>query len=217
MTFIVLNTVPTTIQHEWLRRYEAFSFCKHCLRTTTFVLAQTEHKDKNFLSKNEPTDFSDALNNHFKVEGFINIKDLNRRAAPEFTEKAVAAAFDEATASMTVQAWNAAGTMFRLAIDLATRPLLPTIFTPGLNRRTRRDLAPRLAWLFDNGQLPRELQDLSTAIREDGNDGAHAGTLEKEDVEDLLDFAVALFERMYTEPERLKRAKARRDQRRGNS
>jgi hypothetical protein len=50
--------------------------------------------------------------------------------------------------------------------------------------------------------------------KEDGNDGAHAGTLTKEDAEDLLDFATALFERMYTEPERLRLARERREKRR---
>jgi hypothetical protein len=75
-------------------------------------------------------------------------------------------------------------------------------------------LAPRLAWLLDNRYLPGELRELSTCIREDGNDAAHDGTLEKADAEDLLDFTVALLERLYTEPERLKLAKARREERR---
>jgi hypothetical protein len=38
--------------------------------------------------------------------------------------------------------------------------------------------------------------------------------LNKADAEDLLDFTVALLERLYTEPERLKLAKARREERR---
>jgi len=55
---------------------------------------------------------------------------------------------------------------------------------------------------------------LSAAIREDGNDGAHQGTLTKEDAEDLLDFAKALLERVFTEPEKIKLAEKRREQRR---
>lgn len=42
----------------------------------------------------------------------------------------------------------------------------------------------------------------------------HDGSLEKEDAEDLLDFTFALLERMYTEPERLRIAKERRESRR---
>jgi hypothetical protein len=75
-------------------------------------------------------------------------------------------------------------------------------------------LAPRLAWLLDNGILPQELRVLSTCIREDGNDAAHDGTLKKADAEDLMDFTVALFERVYTEPERLRLANERREERR---
>jgi hypothetical protein len=67
---------------------------------------------------------------------------------------------------------------------------------------------------MENGLIAQDLYDLSECIREDGNDGAHDGTLTKEDAADLLDFTVALFERMFTEPERLRLAKERRDKRR---
>ena len=54
----------------------------------------------------------------------------------------------------------------------------------------------------------------SSCVKEDENDGAHEGTLSKEDAYELLDFTTALLERMYTEPERLRLAKERRDARR---
>jgi hypothetical protein len=72
----------------------------------------------------------------------------------------------------------------------------------------------RLPWLFNNGKLPESLRKLSTAIKEDGNDGAHQGTLTKEDAEDLLDFTTKLLERVFTEPEQLRIAEERRAQRR---
>jgi len=50
--------------------------------------------------------------------------------------------------------------------------------------------------------------------RERRNDGAHAGSLTKVDAEDLLDFTTSLLERLFTEPERLKLAEARRAARR---
>jgi hypothetical protein len=104
--------------------------------------------------------------------------------------------------------------MFRLCIDLATRPLLPEEELDGLTRKIRRDLGLRLPWLFDNSKLPSDLRELSSCIKDDGNDGAHAGTLKKEDAEDLLEFASAFLERLYTEPEKLRLAKERRDDRR---
>ena len=104
--------------------------------------------------------------------------------------------------------------MFRLCVDLTTRPMLPAEDVEGLNARTRRDLGLRLPWLFANNRLPSGLRELSTAIREDGNDGAHQGTLTKEDAEDLLDFTVALLQRVFTEPKQLELATKRREKRR---
>ena len=92
--------------------------------------------------------------------------------------------------------------------------MLPEQETEGLNKATRRILGLRFLWLFENGMLPEDLRELSTCIREDGNDGAHAGTLKKEDAEDLLDFTRALLERLFTEPEKLRLAQARREARR---
>jgi hypothetical protein len=105
--------------------------------------------------------------------------------------------------------------MFRLAVDLLTRPMLPE-GDNGPNAKVRRDLGLRLPWLFDNKLLPDDLRDLSHCIKEDGNDGAHQGTLTKADAEDLLDFTRELLERTVTEPMRIKLAKERRDKRRGN-
>jgi hypothetical protein len=112
---------------------------------------------------------------------------------------------------------NAAGAMFRLAVDLTTRPLLPPEDAPEPNRRVRRDLGLRLPWLFANGLIPKELACLSNCIREDGNDAAHAGTLTMEDALDLQDFTSTLLERMFTGPERLRLAEERRAKRRGGS
>jgi len=73
----------------------------------------------------------------------------------------IANVFREAATCLTVECWNAAGTMFRLCVDLATRPLLPKEEVKGLNAKTRRDLGLRLPWLFDNDKLPPGLRELS--------------------------------------------------------
>ena len=128
----------------------------------------------------------------------------------------VEAAFKEGAACLSIQCYNAAGTMFRLCLDLATNPLLPDpqAAGPQPNPRQRRDLGLRIPWLLDNGHLPAALRELSHAVREDGNNGAHAGTLTKADAEDLLDFSVRLLERLYTEQKELQLAAERRAQRR---
>ena len=107
--------------------------------------------------------------------------------------------------------------MYRLCIDIVTRDMLPAENVFGLNSGIRRNLGLRLPWLFDNGNLPESLRELSKCVREDGNDGAHTGTITKTDADDLLDFTTIFLERIYTEPERLRLANARRDSRRDHN
>ena len=71
-----------------------------------------------------------------------------------------------------------------------------------------------MPWLLENDLLPRELERLAGAVREDGNDGAHVGNLSEADAEDLMDFTVLLLERLFTEPARIAAAAAGRVERR---
>jgi Domain of unknown function (DUF4145) len=208
------SAIPIGVQHGWQRWYEVFGVCRHCHRSTVFVLSQRNYQDKNFLNEHSPLELDGALNPHFNIDSFISHKDMVAVTAPDHVPEPVKTAFHEGAVSVAVRNWNAAGVMFRLAIDLTTRPMLPADETQALNKRIRRDLGLRLPWLFDRGFLPEGLRELSTCVREDGNDGAHAGTLTKEDAEDLQDFTVALLERIFTEPEQLRLAKERRDKRR---
>lgn len=121
--------------------------------------------------------------------------------------------FKEGSACMSIGCYNAAATMFRLCLDLATKSLMPEE-GEGLNNRIKRNLGLRLAWLFDNGILPEALRELSSCIKDDGNDGAHEGSLSKDDAADILDFTFILLERLFTEPKRLEIASQRRLERR---
>jgi hypothetical protein len=163
-----------------------------------------------------PASHEASLNPLFEVESYISLKDMVGVQTPDHVHEPIATAFREGASSVAVGNWNAAGTMFRLAIDLATRPMLPKEDVPDLNKKTRRDLGLRLPWLFDQGLLPDALRELSACVHQDGNDGAHAGNLKREDAADLLDFTLALLERLYTEPVRLRLAKERREKRRAS-
>jgi hypothetical protein len=187
-------------------QYEVFGICRRCSKGTIFVVVGGEL---------DQTMKGQALNQYVKVEAFINIKDQATVAPPDHVPPNIAKVFREAAACLSVECWNAAGTMFRLCVDLATRPMLPQEGAEGgPNAKTRRDLGLRLPWLFDNNKLPENLRALSAAIREDGNDGAHQGTLTKVDAYDLLDFTTALLERVFTEPKQIELAEQRRQQRR---
>ena len=49
--------------------------------------------------------------------------------------------------------------------------------------------------------LPEPLRDLSLVVKDEGNAGAHDGTLDAADADDLIDFTERLLTRLYTEPE----------------
>jgi hypothetical protein len=213
VTFDVLAHQKLDPSPEGRLRFEGYSVCRACVRGTTFVVAQT---DPNFTQnlRQQGLSMPGNLRTFMAVEGYVSIRETVAVRPPEHVPPDVADAFNEGATCLAVECFNAASAMFRLAVDLATRPLLPPETDTSINSRQRRDLGLRLAWMFDNGKLAPELRELSKAIREDGNDGVHRGTLTKPDAEDLLDFAVRLLERMFTEPERLRLAEVRRQSRR---
>lgn len=214
ITFDVAATKIVGQEYGWQYWYETFCICRHCNRTTIFVLSESVNTNYNHVHKVGLLKVDGSLNNWVTVERYVSLKDNASVSPPDYIPKEIEAIFKEGAICFAVGCYNAAGTMFRLCVDLATRSMLPVEETEGLNAKVRRDLGLRLPWLFANGQLPVALKDLSTCIKEDGNDGAHAGTLKKPDTEDMLDFTTALLDRIYTEPERLRLAKERRDARR---
>jgi hypothetical protein len=165
------------------------------------------------MSGEDLMEYQKSLNDLFSIKGHVSLRDHVNVRPPEFLPEEIKKTFIEGAACFTIQCYNAAATMFRLCIDLVTRPLLPdssddTIKQP--NHRQSRDLGPRLQWLFEHNRLDPSLKELASCIREDGNDGAHVGNLTKDDAADILDFTTRLLERLVTEPERLKQAEARR-------
>lgn len=214
ITFELISAIKTRIEHDWQNWYEAFCICRQCRRSTVFVLSESVQGDYKYVHRTGLVNIDGAVNRYVDVKGVISVKDKVAYAPPDHIPPEIEAVFREGATCIAVGCNNAAGTMFRLCIDLITRTLLPDGEVEGLNYRTRRDLGLRLPWLFKNNLLPRALEEISTCVREDGNDGAHQGNLTIEDAEDLLDFTYLLLERIYTEPARLKVAQLRRQKRR---
>ncbi len=217
ITFDATASIIINTRYGWQNWYETFCICRHCRRTTIFVLSEKTDSNYKLVHEVGLLKMDLALNNYCTVEGFVSLKDRATTAPPEFIPREIEEVFREGAICLAVGCYNAAGTMFRLCVDLTTRSMLPAEDVEGLTKRIRRDLGLRLPWLFENNLLPRELEGLSSCIREDGNDGAHAGTLEKADAEDLLDFTERLLDRIYSEPERLRLAAERRVSRRSDS
>jgi hypothetical protein len=216
ITFDLIQENFTHIRYDWQYWFEAFCVCRNCKKVTIFILAQTVDSDKEVVHHNGIVNLNESVNRYMRVEGYINLKNNIKHHPPEYIPRDIKAAFREGEACMSIGCFNAAGTMFRLCVDFASRSLLPEDDVNGLNSRIKRSLGLRLSWLFDNGILPEALRELSLCVKDDGNDGAHEGTLSEEDTEDLLDFTSVLLERIYTEPERLRLAKQRREKHRSD-
>lgn len=225
MTFDVTAQVFRRQEHRWMNTQEAFCVCRHCDKPTIFVIKMSlggreyDLKQSEEFSHNPSAilKYKDALNPFYDVEAFISIKNFATIDAPEHLPERIAAAFKEGAACRAINAYNAASCMFRLCLDLVSKPLLPDPKEKSVKQPTefqRRNLGPRLGWLFQEGRLPKDLERLATSVKDDGNDGAHDGNLSKADCDDLIDFTIAILERLITEPKKIELAEARRAERR---
>lgn len=216
-TFDVSYAHVTGEEYGWMNIAEAHRVCRRCNLGTIFQLKQSQAgREHSKAFQDGLHKLSLSLNRIATIGGFVSLKDAAPEPPPEHLPAKVRAVFNEGTTCLKVQCFNAAGAMFRLCVDLATKDLLPAENVEGLNATIRRSLGLRLQWLFTTRRLQAALEDLSTAVKDDGNDGAHDGTLSEEDAKDLMDFTTALLERLYTEPERLRLALERRDGRRNS-
>jgi hypothetical protein len=214
-TFLIKAFLPMYTEYQWKNHFEAYCVCKNCIRGTIFHLSQKNYDDKEIFSDwKNLHQYAGSINQIMDVEGYINTRNISAPSAPDYTPEAIKKIFDEGAQSVVGNCPNAAAAMFRLCIDLSTKNLLPHENIDGLNNDIRKKLWDRMNWLFETKRLDESLKDLADCIRLDGNDGAHDGTIKKEDAEDLLDLTKILLERLFTEPCRLEEAKARRVARR---
>ena len=217
ITFDLATSTVVGHQHGWQVWHEAFCVCRHCRKSTVFVLANEGVNEGEQIKKVGLSNIKGAVNALIRIQSYISAKDRIQVVPPSYLPESINATFIEGAKCLAINCFNAAGTMFRLCVDKATRSMLPREDVDGLNAKIRRNLGLRLPWLLDHKVLPEALRELSTCIKDDGNDGAHDGSLGNEDAEDLLDFTMALLERLYTEPERLRLASERRAARRQSS
>lgn len=219
VTFDVLASVIVSCEYSWQYSFEAFMKCRHCLRPSiaeiTLLVSEISSRVK------EPGGLEGLkadITPYFRLNSWIDISITVAKACPSDLPPEIEQSFREGARCLAIKCFNAAGAMFRLCLDHATKERLPADdVQPAPTKHERRNLAPRLRWLFDQGVLPSDLQDLSAAVKENGDDGAHDGSLSGHDAEDIYDFAYQLLDRLYSQPARLAAAKVRRDLRRGDA
>ncbi len=199
-----------------IRRYEIFSACRECKRATTFFIKQHKGAAKHMFNKaDDVMKIQDSLNRYFEILRFVSLRDNITHRPPEFIPDNIRAVFEEGAACLSIECWNATGAMFRTCLDLASKDKIPQEDIKGLTKHHRENMGARIGWLFDNGILPENLRELADCVRHDGNDGAHDATLTENEAIDLLEFTTQILEHFYTQPEKAKESKRRRDERRG--
>lgn len=202
-------------EYAWKNYLEIFAVCRHCHRPSIQRVSQRLTDDNSALLCGQDgnlLEYKHAINDIVEFERVVTLRDNHHFEPPDHLPEDLKAIIDEANSCLSSQCFNAAAAMFRLALDRATKEMLPEEGEP--NQRVRRSLGLRIEWLFENKALPIDLKDLAQCLQHDGNDGAHDGTLKKEDADDLQDFAFEMLRRLYTEPARLRLAAERREKRR---
>ena len=184
--------------------WEAFCVCRRCHGATIFVLQQKDGDVR--IEHGGPKDLRVA-NDRVVIRSYVNVTNFKTRPSPEHLPDSIAAAFQEGSKCLAISCFNAAAAMFRLSLDLAIKDLFPdeAVKDSTLGRRLKR--------LFDNKMLAEALQELSSVVKDEGNAGAHDGTIDEATAEDLIDFTERLLAHLYTEPAKLRLAQERMAQR----
>ncbi|WP_343867493.1 DUF4145 domain-containing protein [Tatumella terrea] len=191
--------------------YEVYCVCRECRQTTIFMCWPLD-KNKSLENYNWRGGLF-GLRDVAEVGRPISPADIAVEEPPEFLPLHINNAYEEGAKCLAIGCYNAAATMFRLCLDYATKDIIPE-GDQGPTQKIKRSLGLRMGWLFDNHILSGSLRELAECVKDDGNDGAHEGILDKSAAEDLEDFTYLLLERLYTEPQRLIEARTRREERR---
>jgi hypothetical protein len=191
-THDTFSSVITSIEYSWQQWAEIACICRTCHKMSVHLVSRrlSEREFEKFFggveSLNSLQTYARSLNDIVKFERHLTLRDKVGKPVPEHLPIPISQVVSEGNIALANQCWNAAGAMYRLALDLATKSLLPEEGEPAA--KIRRNLGLRMPWLFDKNLLPNDLRPLAECIQQDGNDGAHDGTLSHEDAEDLHDF-----------------------------
>jgi hypothetical protein len=122
--------------------------------------------------------------------------------APENIPAGVNRAFIQAAESRQSGHFDAAAAMYRKSMELGLKDKSPGIDAWKIEKRIDKMAA--------EGLITAELQDWAHELRLDGNDAVHEDEMEKEAVDQMHDFCTFLLTYLYTLPEQVKVARARR-------
>ncbi len=192
--------------------YELFAVCRSCKDATIFFVFSPKESIGKAIEMLKDTKET-SLNICFTIERFISLRDNIIHRPPNHIPDPIKAVFEEGAACFSIECWNATGAMFRTCLDLASKDKIQGVNEPDITKHQKENMAARIDWLFEKKKLPDNLKELADCIRQDGNDGAHDGTLGKDEADDLLDFTIQILEHFYTQPAKAEESRRRRAER----
>ena len=125
------------MKYNWQRWFEAFSICRHCSRSTVFILAEA---NIDAIGESGIAAKRHNVNGLARVEGHITLKDNDPIEPPEHLPDDIEAVFSEGARCLAVNCFNDAGTMFRLFVYLAKTGIVTIEHNGGPNKQIRRSL-----------------------------------------------------------------------------
>ena len=191
---------------------ETFATCRACNQATVFELVPINDSATEQLVRRAGELANKNLGSVAQIVGYVNTSSMAAVQPPDHLPGPVEAAFKEGAMCLSIACSNAAGSMLRLCLDLASKELLtkvPATAPVQPNNHQTNNLSARLDFLIDNGYLPHALHDLVHCIRDDGNVAAHQGAVTDDEAQEMMDLTLQVLNRVYTEPGNLAAVKAR--------
>ena len=160
ITFDLTQDTLLGQRYRWMGVWEAFCVCRRCHLATIFVLHQSEPDDGE-LQRRGLHAITGAANDDVTIHSYVNITNIKARPSPEHLPDAIKAVFQEGAKCLAVGCFNAAASMFRLALDLATKERLPS---PAAEDGPDTTNLPFSEWtqVFTNARLCKALLDRVT-------------------------------------------------------
>src|SRR5437016_584827 len=101
MTFNVIAQNYLGMEYDWQSWYEVFAICRHCKKSTTFVISLDDVRTKEWARDSGPVAYTGgAINRIFKVEYYISLKDIAAEPPPEYLPEDIRDAFNEGARSI---------------------------------------------------------------------------------------------------------------------
>lgn len=174
--------------YEWRTANEkrVLLICGHC----------NEAVIREYRSQHSPINLSGDMSQH----AFFGMQwpEPQEGSAPRDTPDSVARFFEQGTSSLESGNYDAAGMVFRKALEVATKSLDETL--------SGKKLVQRIDLLKERGVITADLAQWAHEIRLGGNDAAHDDEpFSVQDCEDLKNFIEAFLRYVFTLPSAVRR------------